>query len=198
MTIWQLRIGAGLRCRSRRRARTLLSLVACWRSGQSIRRQRLPPSAPTSCSSCQTITRHTPSPLTAADWPMLPRHLISTAWPAKGALLTNVFCTNSICSPSRACVLTGQYCHTNGAFDLSGRVAPEQQMLALQMRQALPDSDDRQVAPERRTRAVRLLLCSPRAGKNTTTRTSVSAATDRGVRIPVSFRVSTRPTRSPT
>ncbi|MEZ6060100.1 MAG: sulfatase-like hydrolase/transferase, partial [Planctomycetaceae bacterium] len=37
----------------------------------------------------------------------------------EGALLTNVFCTNSICSPSRACVLTGQYCHTNGAFDLA-------------------------------------------------------------------------------
>ena len=54
----------------------------------------------------------------------------------EGALFTNAFCTNSICSPSRACVLTGQYDHTNGAFDLSGRVAPGKQMLALQMRQA--------------------------------------------------------------
>ncbi|MCA9070243.1 MAG: sulfatase-like hydrolase/transferase, partial [Planctomycetaceae bacterium] len=34
----------------------------------------------------------------------------------EGAILTNVFCTNSICSPSRACVLTGQYDHVNGAF----------------------------------------------------------------------------------
>ena len=48
----------------------------------------------------------------------------------EGALLTNVFCTNSICSPSRACVLTGQYCHVNGAFDLAGRVPAGRQMLA--------------------------------------------------------------------
>jgi len=54
----------------------------------------------------------------------------------EGALLTNVFCTNSICSPSRACVLTGQYCHVNGAFDLSGRVPGGRQMLARQMKQA--------------------------------------------------------------
>ncbi len=54
----------------------------------------------------------------------------------EGALLTNVFCTNSICSPSRACVLTGQHCHVNGAFDLSGRVPVGRQMLARQMKQA--------------------------------------------------------------
>ncbi|MEZ6040052.1 MAG: sulfatase [Planctomycetaceae bacterium] len=54
----------------------------------------------------------------------------------EGALLTNVFCTNSICSPSRACVLTGQYNHTNGAFDLAGKVPPGKQMLAIQMKQA--------------------------------------------------------------
>ncbi|WP_417745102.1 sulfatase [Rosistilla oblonga] len=54
----------------------------------------------------------------------------------EGALFTNAFCTNSICSPSRACVMTGQYNHTNGAFDLSGRVAPGEQMLAIQMGKA--------------------------------------------------------------
>lgn len=54
----------------------------------------------------------------------------------EGALLTNVFCTNSICSPSRACVLTGQYNHTNGAFDLAGRVPPGRQMLAREMKNA--------------------------------------------------------------
>ena len=55
---------------------------------------------------------------------------------AEGALFTNAFCTNSICSPSRACVLTGQYDHVNGAFDLAGSVAPGKQMLAIQMKQA--------------------------------------------------------------
>lgn len=54
----------------------------------------------------------------------------------EGALFTNAFCTNSICSPSRACVLTGQYDHTNGAFDLDGRVSPGKQMLAIQMKKA--------------------------------------------------------------
>ena len=32
----------------------------------------------------------------------------------EGALLTSVFATNSICTPSRAAILTGQYSHLNG------------------------------------------------------------------------------------
>ena len=55
---------------------------------------------------------------------------------SEGALFTNAFCTNSICSPSRACVLTGQYNHVNGAFDLRGKVEPGEQMLAIQMGRA--------------------------------------------------------------
>lgn len=54
----------------------------------------------------------------------------------EGALFSNAFCTNSICSPSRACVLTGQYNHINGAFDLGGRVPPGKQMLAIEMGKA--------------------------------------------------------------
>ncbi|WP_166823204.1 sulfatase family protein [Thalassoroseus pseudoceratinae] len=54
----------------------------------------------------------------------------------EGAMFTNAFCTNSICSPSRSCVLTGLYNHTNGTFDLSGKVEPGQQMLAIQMQKA--------------------------------------------------------------
>ena len=54
----------------------------------------------------------------------------------EGALFSNAFCTNSICSPSRACVLTGQYNHTNGAVDLSGKVLPGKQMLAIEMGKA--------------------------------------------------------------
>ncbi len=55
---------------------------------------------------------------------------------SEGALFLNAFCTNSICSPSRACVLTGQYNHVNGAFDLSGEVKPGKQMLAIEMKRA--------------------------------------------------------------
>lgn len=54
----------------------------------------------------------------------------------EGALFTNAYCTNSICSPSRACVLTGQYNHINGAFDLAGKVDPGKQMLAIEMKKA--------------------------------------------------------------
>src|SRR2546422_10922250 len=32
----------------------------------------------------------------------------------EGTILTSVFATNSICTPSRAAILTGQYSHVNG------------------------------------------------------------------------------------
>ena len=37
----------------------------------------------------------------------------------EGAVLENAFCTNSICSPSRASVLTGQYSHINQVYALN-------------------------------------------------------------------------------
>ena len=48
----------------------------------------------------------------------------------------NAFVTNSICSPSRACILTGQVNHINGVFDLGGRITPENQTLPILMRGA--------------------------------------------------------------
>jgi arylsulfatase A-like enzyme len=44
---------------------------------------------------------------------------------SEGALLANCFCTNSICVPSRASILTGQYSHINGAKTLSGKLSSE-------------------------------------------------------------------------
>ena len=35
----------------------------------------------------------------------------------EGMRFTNVFCTNGICAPSRACILTGKYSHANGVRD---------------------------------------------------------------------------------
>jgi len=38
---------------------------------------------------------------------------------SEGIVLNNAFCTNSICSPSRASVLTGQYSHLNQVYTLN-------------------------------------------------------------------------------
>ncbi|MEM0970881.1 MAG: sulfatase-like hydrolase/transferase, partial [Verrucomicrobiota bacterium] len=55
---------------------------------------------------------------------------------AEGILFENAFCTNSICAPSRASVLTGQYPHTHGVYDLKGGIEPERQYLAKEMKAA--------------------------------------------------------------
>src|ERR1700722_15203611 len=38
----------------------------------------------------------------------------------KGTRFTNMFVTNSLCAPSRASLMTGQYSHTNGVLDNLG------------------------------------------------------------------------------
>jgi len=55
---------------------------------------------------------------------------------AEGMVFENAFCTNAICTPSRACVITGQYNHTNGVFDLNGNIPPERQTLPIAFRDA--------------------------------------------------------------
>jgi len=52
----------------------------------------------------------------------------------EGILFENAFCTNSICTPSRTSIMTGQYGHVNGVYDLSGKLEPERQYLALEMK----------------------------------------------------------------
>jgi len=52
---------------------------------------------------------------------------------AEGMRFDRVFCNNSICTPSRASIITGQYPQTNGVLDLDGRIEPERQFLAHEM-----------------------------------------------------------------
>lgn len=55
---------------------------------------------------------------------------------ADGIRFDNAFCTNAICTPSRACIITGQYNHNNGVFDLGGRIKPADQTLPKLMSEA--------------------------------------------------------------
>jgi arylsulfatase A-like enzyme len=41
-----------------------------------------------------------------------------------GVRMSNCFCTNSICTPSRAAILTGQYSNKNGVYTLNDRLDP--------------------------------------------------------------------------
>lgn len=43
----------------------------------------------------------------------------------EGVVLNNGFCTNSICVPSRATILTGQYSHKNGVYTLNDALHPD-------------------------------------------------------------------------
>lgn len=43
----------------------------------------------------------------------------------EGIVLNNVFCTNSICVPSRAAILTGQYSNKNGVYTLNDALEPD-------------------------------------------------------------------------
>ncbi len=48
---------------------------------------------------------------------------------SEGMIFDNVFCNNSICTPSRASIITGQYPQTNGVLDLTGNIPPDKQYL---------------------------------------------------------------------
>src|SRR5690606_5489833 len=45
----------------------------------------------------------------------------------EGMLFENAFCTNSLCGPSRAVILTGKHSHINGFKDNRSRFDPSQQ-----------------------------------------------------------------------
>ena len=54
----------------------------------------------------------------------------------EGHKLENCFCTNSICTPSRASILTGKYSHLNGVYTLQDALDPDQQNVAKLLSQA--------------------------------------------------------------
>jgi len=54
----------------------------------------------------------------------------------EGMIFDSVFCNNSICTPSRASIITGQYPQTNGVLDLEGKISPERQFLPREMKKA--------------------------------------------------------------
>lgn len=53
----------------------------------------------------------------------------------EGVKATNCFCTNSICTPSRASILTGQYSHKNGVLTLNEQLKPESRSVAKYLRE---------------------------------------------------------------
>lgn len=53
-----------------------------------------------------------------------------------GMRFDRVYSSNSICTPSRASILTGQYSQRNGVLDLAGELPPEKQFLPLELRKA--------------------------------------------------------------
>lgn len=54
----------------------------------------------------------------------------------EGAVFTNAFVTNSICGPSRACILTGKYSHKNGFKDNQSRFDASQDVFVKRLQSA--------------------------------------------------------------
>ena len=52
----------------------------------------------------------------------------------EGMIFENCFVNNSICTPSRAAIITGQRAQTNGVLDLDGRIEAARQFLPIEMK----------------------------------------------------------------
>ena len=77
---------------------------------------------------------------------------------AEGMRFDRCYVTNSICGPSRACILTGKYSHKNGFYDNRSKFDGSQDNASeVAAAGRLPDGDRRQVAPRERADRIRLL-----------------------------------------
>ena len=54
----------------------------------------------------------------------------------EGVVLNNSFCTNSICVPSRATIMTGQYSNRNGVYTLGDALSPDSMNIAKLLQQS--------------------------------------------------------------
>ncbi len=52
----------------------------------------------------------------------------------EGAIFSRAFCTNAISTPSRGCIMSGQYSQTSGVLDLDSELQVDQQHLAKEMK----------------------------------------------------------------
>jgi arylsulfatase A-like enzyme len=55
---------------------------------------------------------------------------------SEGVVMENAFCHNAICTPSRACIMTGQYSAVNGVTTLNMTLPSEKQYLPAEMKKA--------------------------------------------------------------
>ena len=70
----------------------------------------------------------------------------------EGTVLENAFCTNSICVPSRASIMTGQYSHRNEIYTLSEGLDPDSNNVAKDSTGSrLSNCLNREVAPQKTT-----------------------------------------------
>ena len=60
-----------------------------------------------------------------------------------GMRFDNCFCTNSICTPSRAAILTGQYSHINGVKTLADKIDPQHENVAKDLQRVVKTKNAR-------------------------------------------------------
>jgi hypothetical protein len=82
----------------------------------------------------------------------------------EGMLFRNTFVTNSICTPSRATILTGTYSHKNGVPVFNRFDSSQTTVATLDARRRVLHGDGRQVAPRQRPGRLRLLGDPARPG----------------------------------